>query len=102
MVQISDTLTKPLILLNLLSQEDIASQCIIFTRSNETAARLARLLSILDQRIRMRTGKALEPFSIGLVTGEIDTSRRKKTLRAFASNEIGLYVMNLCTCKEYC
>ncbi|KAK7204397.1 hypothetical protein BZA70DRAFT_280654 [Myxozyma melibiosi] len=92
MVQVPDVLTKPLILLNLLTQESISSDCIIFTRSNETAARLVKLLSMLDRRLRMKADKSLEQLTIGLVNGEVDTNKRKKTLKEFAKGEISLII----------
>ncbi|KAK9464745.1 P-loop containing nucleoside triphosphate hydrolase protein [Lipomyces arxii] len=88
-VSIPEASMKPLLLLNLLLTESIQKQCIIFTRSNETAARLAKLLAILDDSgpTESRAG-----FRIGLATGEIDQTLRKKALREFAAGDADIII----------
>lgn len=56
---------------------------LIFTRSNETAIRLSRLLSLLSP--------ALAPL-IGTLTSTTRTSKRRQTLRAFASRKLRILV----------
>ncbi|KAK9325503.1 P-loop containing nucleoside triphosphate hydrolase protein [Lipomyces orientalis] len=90
MVEVFDTSTKPLLLYNLLRQEFISGHCVIFTRSNETAARLTRLLGILDKE--MRTDQSTKPYVVSLVTGEIETSLRKRALKEFAEGKVDLIV----------
>ncbi|KAJ8102682.1 P-loop containing nucleoside triphosphate hydrolase protein [Lipomyces tetrasporus] len=90
MIGVFDTSTKPLLLHNLLRQEFISGHCVIFTRSNETAARLTRLLGILDKE--MSTDQSTKPYEVGLVTGEIETSLRKRALKEFAEGKVDLIV----------
>jgi superfamily II DNA/RNA helicase len=88
MIGIADASVKPLILHNLLRQEFISGHCIIFTRSNETAARLTMLLGILDRELSQ--DKSLKQYKVGLVTGETGASLRKRTLKEFAEDQIDL------------
>lgn len=59
------------------------STVLIFTKSNETAIRLSRLLSLLSP--------ALAPL-IGTLTSTTRTSQRRKTLRAFTSHKLRILV----------
>ncbi|PSR80601.1 P-loop containing nucleoside triphosphate hydrolase protein [Coniella lustricola] len=59
------------------------STALIFTKSNETAVRLSRLLSLLSP--------SLAPL-IGTLTSTTRTSQRRKTLRAFASHKLRILV----------
>lgn len=56
---------------------------LIFTKSNETAIRLSRLLSLLSPKF--------SPL-IGTLTSTTRTSRRRKTLRAFAAGKLRILV----------
>lgn len=56
---------------------------LIFTKSNETALRLSRLLSLLSPH--------LTPL-IGTLTSTTRTSERRKTLRAFAAHKLRILV----------
>lgn len=56
---------------------------LIFTKSNETAIRLSRLLSLLSPH--------LTPL-IGTLTSTTRTSQRRKTLRAFAAHKLRILV----------
>lgn len=56
---------------------------LIFTKSNETAIRLSRLLSLLSPR--------LGPV-IGTLTSTTRTSQRRKTLRSFATHKLRILV----------
>ncbi|KAK9238313.1 P-loop containing nucleoside triphosphate hydrolase protein [Lipomyces kononenkoae] len=89
MIAVSDAQVKPLILHNLLLQESISGHCIIFTRSNEAAARLTALLRILQET---SAAEGIKPYKIGLVTGEVETSLRKRTLKEFAEDKIDLII----------
>ncbi|KAF8417112.1 P-loop containing nucleoside triphosphate hydrolase protein, partial [Tirmania nivea] len=57
------------------------SGALIFTKSNETAARLARLMDLM-----------VEGLKIGLVSGELNKDMRKKTLAKFKKNEVDVLV----------
>lgn len=70
------------------SKADVATKpfrttVLIFTKSNETAIRLSRLLSILSPR--------LTPL-IGTLTSTTRTSQRRKTLRSFAAHKLRILV----------
>ncbi|KAK9479581.1 P-loop containing nucleoside triphosphate hydrolase protein [Lipomyces japonicus] len=86
-IAITDVSVKPLLLLNILREQYIEGNCIIFARSNEITARLARLLEILEQQL-----KSEKKYRIGFVTGEVDSVTRKKTLRKLAQNEIDIVI----------
>ncbi|KAK9365830.1 P-loop containing nucleoside triphosphate hydrolase protein [Lipomyces kononenkoae] len=89
MITVSDASTKPLILHNLLRQESISGHCIIFTRSNEAAARLTRLLRILQET---SIAEGIKQYKIGLVTGEVEASLRKRTLKELVEDKIDLII----------
>jgi ATP-dependent RNA helicase DDX51/DBP6 len=61
----------------------LGTTVLIFTKSNETAMRLSRLLSILSPH--------LAPL-IGTLTSGGRTSQRRKTLRAFAAHKLRILV----------
>ncbi|KAI5788961.1 P-loop containing nucleoside triphosphate hydrolase protein [Peziza echinospora] len=61
---------------------------LIFTKSNESAARLARLLEL----ILLPTPTSTFTPKCALVTGELNKSSRKRTLAAFARNEVNILV----------
>jgi ATP-dependent RNA helicase DDX51/DBP6 len=78
--------TKPLALVKLLQEHAIRSDCIIFVKSNQAAARLSRLIALIDEEL----------FHMNLVTdrcsGELEISQRRRKLRQFADREIGILV----------
>lgn len=68
---------------NTKAQKTFRSTVLIFTKSNETALRLSRLLSIL--------APGVAPL-LGTLTSTTRTSQRRKTLRAFASRKLRILV----------
>jgi ATP-dependent RNA helicase DDX51/DBP6 len=65
------------------TSQALGTTVLIFTKSNETAMRLSRLLSILSPH--------LAPL-IGTVTSGTRTSQRRKILRAFAAHKLRILV----------
>jgi len=76
-ISVGEIEDKPLYLVQLLQTQGIKSGVLIFTKSNETAARLARLMDLM-----------VEGLKIGLVSGELNKDMRKKTLAKFKKNEL--------------
>ncbi|KAA8896774.1 DEAD-domain-containing protein [Sphaerosporella brunnea] len=77
---------KPLYLMHLLRLQNIKSGVLVFVKSNESAARLAKLLETVGE-------KAEEvKVTVGLVTGEMEKKRREKVLKRFARGELGILV----------
>ncbi|KAK4152594.1 P-loop containing nucleoside triphosphate hydrolase protein [Chaetomidium leptoderma] len=64
-------------------QPKLSTTVLIFTKSNEAALRLSRLLALLSPD--------LEPL-IGTLTSSTKTSRRTRTLRAFAQGKLRILV----------
>ncbi|KAK9452267.1 P-loop containing nucleoside triphosphate hydrolase protein [Limtongia smithiae] len=89
-VEYEDSASKPLLLLNLLWHEEISGQCIIFARSNETAARLAKVLTILEKELRISSNGV--PYRIGIATGEVKQNIRRRTLRELALGDLDLLI----------
>lgn len=85
-ISYKSTTNKPLILLQVLEHFSMIKNTIVFAKSNEAAARLARLLTLMDE----------EAFNLGIkvakCTGEMDVSSRRKCLRQFGLGEIGILV----------
>jgi ATP-dependent RNA helicase DDX51/DBP6 len=86
MVPAKSLASKPLRLMQLLTQHDMLSNTIIFTKSNESAARLARLATLLDELMFHRN------LVIERCSGEMSLDMRKKTLRLFTQGDIGVLV----------
>jgi len=78
-VSVGEVEDKPLYLVQLLQIQGIKSGVLIFTKSNESAARLARLMDLM-----------VEGLKIGLVSGELNKDERKKTLAKFKKNKLGV------------
>ena len=76
-ISVGEVEDKPLYLVQLLQTRSIKSGVLIFTKSNETAARLARLMDLM-----------IEGLKIGLVSGELNKDKRKRTLAKFKKNEL--------------
>ncbi|KAF8477514.1 P-loop containing nucleoside triphosphate hydrolase protein [Kalaharituber pfeilii] len=74
---------KPLYLIQLLIVKDIKSGVLVFTKSNENAARLARLMELLLEGTNTK---------VGLVSGELNKAGRKRRLAEFKRNEIDILV----------
>ena len=91
-IPIPQTEDKPLYLLNLLQTKNISSCALIFTKSNESAARLARLMELMLDGNASITTPTASPIKFGLVSGELNKSGRKKTLAEFKRKEIDMYV----------
>ncbi|ODQ55381.1 DEAD-domain-containing protein, partial [Saitoella complicata NRRL Y-17804] len=73
---------KPLFLVQLIKEKGIKG-AFVFTKSNESAARLARLLVLMDP---------LQADKVGLYSGEVSKDERKKTLTAFKKGTIEILV----------
>jgi len=78
---------KPLYLMYLLRLQEIKTGALIFVKSNEGAARLAKLLETVGEA-------SLTPSSltVGLVTGEMEKKRREKVLKRFSKGKVDLHV----------
>ncbi|KAK9472798.1 P-loop containing nucleoside triphosphate hydrolase protein [Dipodascopsis tothii] len=87
-VAVPDPALKPLVLLNLLRQEGVRDHALVFAKSNEAAARLAALLTILDGSLK----RPATPYRIGVVTGELDLAQRRRTLASLADGALDLVV----------
>lgn len=87
-VHIRKTSLKPLRLMQLLLKpvDPITSYVLVFVKSNEAAARLARLLTLIDKEV-FNKGLRIERCS-----GEVEASQRRKTLAAFADGKIDVLV----------
>ncbi|RPB25641.1 P-loop containing nucleoside triphosphate hydrolase protein [Terfezia boudieri ATCC MYA-4762] len=80
-ISVGEIEDKPLYLVQLLQTQGIKSGVLIFTKSNESAARLSRLMDLM-----------VEGLKIGLVSGELNKDKRKKTLAKFKKNELDVLV----------
>lgn len=80
-VSVKEVEDKPLYLVQLLKTENITSKTLVFTKGNESAVRLARLMNLM-----------VEGLKIGLISGELNKTERKKRLAEFNRCEIDLYV----------
>ncbi|PHH69108.1 hypothetical protein CDD82_7984 [Ophiocordyceps australis] len=86
-MRVADSSLKPLYLLHLLRGQhmgDALPQALIFTKSNEAALRLARLLVLVDA--------ALAPC-VATMTSTTPSHERRRTLRAFASPSAALRLL---------
>ncbi|KAF8544784.1 P-loop containing nucleoside triphosphate hydrolase protein [Trichophaea hybrida] len=79
---------KPLYLMYLLRLQEIKAGALVFVKSNEGAARLARLLETVGEA----SSTSSSPFTVGLVTGEMEKKRREKVLKRFSKGEVDLLV----------
>lgn len=66
--------------------QELRSYVLVFVKSNEAAARLSRLLTLLDTEI-FHSGLRIERCS-----GEVEASQRRKTLAAFEAGQINVLV----------
>lgn len=86
LVRVKTLLAKPLALVTLMVDRKLADHSIIFVRSNEAAARLARLITLIAENL----------FSVALnvapVSGEMPVAERKRALRQFATGEVNVVV----------
>ncbi|KAI5783587.1 ATP-dependent RNA helicase dbp6 [Geopyxis carbonaria] len=76
---------KPLCLMYLLQNKGIKTGALVFVKSNEGAARLAKLLETVGE-------KSTNKWNVGLVTGEMEKKRREKVLKRFAKGEVDLLI----------
>lgn len=88
LVSVRNASIKPLRLLQILlhAPEPITDYVLVFAKSNEAAARLARLLTLIDEEVFHR-GLVIERCS-----GEVDPQQRRRTLQAFAAGKINVLV----------
>lgn len=76
---------KPLYLMYLLRNRSIKRGTIVFVKSNEGAARLAKLIDTVVEKIGISKEAG---WTTGLVTGEMEKKRREKVLRSFKKDEV--------------
>lgn len=85
-VSVVNTEYKPLHLMYLLRDQGIKAGTVVFVKSNEGAARLARLIDTVVEGVGgldKATG-----WTTGLITGEMEKKRRDKVLKAFKRGEV--------------
>lgn len=85
-VSVVNTEYKPLYLMYLLRDQGIKAGTVVFVKSNEGAARLARLIDTVVDEIEGLDATA--GWKTGLVTGEMEKKRRDKVLKAFKRGEV--------------
>ncbi|KAF8247495.1 DEAD-domain-containing protein [Wilcoxina mikolae CBS 423.85] len=86
---------KPLYLIYLLRLQEIKTGALVFVKSNEGAARLAKLLETVGEASSSSSSSSSStssPFTVGLVTGEMEKKRREKVLKRFSKGEVDLLV----------
>jgi ATP-dependent RNA helicase DDX51/DBP6 len=81
---------KPLYLMYLLRLQKIKSGVLVFVKSNEGAARLAKLLETVGEKASDNDKMVIE-----LVTGEMEKKRREKVLKRFSRGEVDMFVPRL-------
>jgi ATP-dependent RNA helicase DDX51/DBP6 len=79
---------KPLFLMYLLRSKSITTGALVFVKSNEGAARLAKLVETVGATTE-------SSWKVGLVTGEMEKKRREKVLKRFQKGDVELYVLLL-------
>lgn len=77
---------KPLYLMYLLRDQGIKAGTVVFVKSNEGAARLAKLIDTVLDEVEGLDKTA--GWKTGLVTGEMEKKRRDKVLKAFKRGEV--------------
>lgn len=85
-VSVINTEYKPLYLMYLLRDRGIKAGTVVFVKSNEGAARLARLIDTVVDGVE-GLDKAVG-WTTGLITGEMEKKRRDKVLKAFKRGEV--------------
>ncbi|KAH8146429.1 uncharacterized protein LAJ45_09622 [Morchella importuna] len=80
---------KPLYLMYLLRNRSIKRGTIVFVKSNEGAARLAKLIDTVVEKIGISKEAG---WTTGLVTGEMEKKRREKVLRSFKKDEVQILI----------
>lgn len=85
-VSVVNTEYKPLYLMYLLRDQGIKAGTVVFVKSNEGAARLARLIDTVVEKVEGLDETA--GWKTGLVTGEMEKKRRDKVLKAFKRGEV--------------
>lgn len=86
LVRVKTLIAKPLALVTLLIENSLSDHAIVFVRSNEAAARLARLITLISQNLFHKD------LVVGPVSGEMPVAERKRVLRQFASGEVNVIV----------
>lgn len=85
-VSVVNTEYKPLYLMYLLRDRGIKAGTVVFVKSNEGAARLAKLIDTVVESVE-GLDKAVG-WTTGLITGEMEKKRRDKILKAFKRGEV--------------
>ncbi|CAN6610628.1 ATP-dependent RNA helicase Dbp6p [Trichomonascus vanleenenianus] len=86
LISVKNSSVKPLRLVQLMKDNNITSDTIVFVKSNEAASRLGRLISLIDQRLFSRN------LVVERLSGELDVAQRRRILRKFEQREIGILV----------
>lgn len=85
-VRVKELADKPLYLLNLLHEQGMSKGVLVFTRTNENAGRLWRLLQLVFSAPGAKISR-----KVGLATKEMDRSTRKRMVKEFRREEIDMY-----------
>lgn len=85
-VSVFNTEYKPLHLMYLLRDRGIKAGTVVFVKSNEGAARLAKLIDTVVDGVEGLDKAA--GWTTGLITGEMEKKRRDKVLKAFKRGEV--------------
>ncbi|ODQ67389.1 P-loop containing nucleoside triphosphate hydrolase protein, partial [Nadsonia fulvescens var. elongata DSM 6958] len=89
LVPIKSSSVKPLHLFELIWQENLTSDVLIFTNSNESAARLTRLLNIMQDMVY---GLSETTSAATATTEQNGSAARKRILREFSKGQINIVV----------
>lgn len=79
---------KPLRLVQLFKDKDISHRVIVFVKDNETAARLARTIPLIEEEIYNNE----TTYSVERYSGEVEHNKRKKVLKDFKHGSVGIIV----------
>lgn len=87
LVPVKSSGLKPLRLVQLLKDKEIIRRVIVFVKDNETAARLARTVPLIEEEVF--NGQSLK---VDRCSGEVEHSKRKKVLNEFKKGTIDVLV----------
>ncbi|KAA8916664.1 hypothetical protein TRICI_001190 [Trichomonascus ciferrii] len=87
LVPVKSSGLKPLRLVQLIKENEITRRAIVFVKDNETAARLARTIPLIEEEVF--GGQSLK---VDRCSGEVEHSKRKKVLNAFRKGTVDILV----------
>lgn len=87
LVPVKSSGLKPLRLVQLLKDKEITRRVIVFVKDNETAARLARTIPLIEEEVF--NGQVLK---VSRCSGEVEHSKRKKVLNEFKKGSVDVLV----------